>query len=409
MNQTTLKHYLVLKVVLFALSLVIIASSYSVAESFEDFMKAQEEGGNQTQQEFDQYKKELEQELRVYKQIVEQEYDRYKNDVRKYWEDTEISGKKKWIEYSPDFRTKRKVDFDQGFIELSVIVLKHQKDLEQKFETMLRDLILEDKQTAFKRDSLSQNIEKRIIKKAKHIKTGRVEKSPIITNMVTGSSQPTRKQVDTSVSALLEKGTITRMPSKIENSDVVILKALLPPESMQVKAKEYKPDVVRYAKQRNISGPLVFAVIHTESAFNPMARSHVPAYGLMQIVPGSAGRDVAEVLYGKQILMSPSFLYNGENNINAGTTYLYILYYRYLKNIESPESRLYCTIAAYNTGAGNVARTFVGSTNINKAVKKINKMSPGKVYKRLMKKLPYDESRHYLERVSKRMGMYETL
>ena len=137
-----------------------------------------------------------------------------------------------------------------------------------------------------------------------------------------------------------------------------------------------------------------------------MARSHIPAYGLMQIVPQSAGIDASEVVFGEKKLLSPSYLYNGNNNINIGTTYIYIVYYRYLKRVSNPESRLYCTIAAYNTGVGNVARAFTGTKSIRKAEAVINGMSPKEVYDTLLIKLPYDETKHYLKKVSERLAMY---
>ena len=70
---------------------------------------------------------------------------------------------------------------------------------------------------------------------------------------------------------------------------------------------------------------------------------------------------------------------------------------------------MYCTIAAYNTGAGNVSKAFNGTTNINKAAKIINNMTSDQVYKRLMKKLPYNETKKYLYKVNNRMGMYHKL
>ena len=63
-----------------------------------------------------------------------------------------------------------------------------------------------------------------------------------------------------------------------------------------------------------------------------MARSHIPAYGLMQIVPKTAGIDAYQYLYNKKRLLSSSYLYNSENNIEIGSAYLHILYYKYLKS-----------------------------------------------------------------------------
>ena len=153
--------------------------------------------------------------------------------------------------------------------------------------------------------------------------------------------------------------------------------------------------------------PIVFAVVESESYFNPMAKSPIPAYGLMQIVPASAGKDATAYLFGKAKILAPSYLYNGNNNIEIGSAYLHILYFNYLDGITDPVSRLYCTIAAYNTGAGNVARAFVGSTNISKATAKINTMSPKEVYARLRKHLPHDETRQYVKNVSVRMQKYQ--
>jgi membrane-bound lytic murein transglycosylase C len=65
-------------------------------------------------------------------------------------------------------------------------------------------------------------------------------------------------------------------------------------------------------------------------------------------------------------------------------------------------------IAAYNTGSGNVAKTFNkdGSRNINRAAKIINELSPKEVYEHLLINLPYDETKDYVKRVVKRKGIY---
>ena len=46
---------------------------------------------------------------------------------------------------------------------------------------------------------------------------------------------------------------------------------------------DYQQTVYRYAKENELSPALVFAVIKTESNFDPKARSKKDAYGLMQI------------------------------------------------------------------------------------------------------------------------------
>ena len=119
----------------------------------------------------------------------------------------------------------------------------------------------------------------------------------------------------------------------------------------------------------------------------------------MQLVPTSGGLDAYQYVYGTKRVVGPEFLFHVGNNIRLGTAYLKILDSRYLKNISNPLSRLYCVIAAYNTGAGNVARAFSGKTNIGSAVRIINDLKPEQVLEQLKKQLPYVETQRYIVKV----------
>ena len=55
-------------------------------------------------------------------------------------------------------------------------------------------------------------------------------------------------------------------------------------------------------------------------------------------------------------------------------------------------------IAAYNTGPGNVLRTF--SKKQDTAVNEINRLHPGALYDKLRESLPYEETRRYLVTVT---------
>ena len=175
-----------------------------------------------------------------------------------------------------------------------------------------------------------------------------------------------------------------------------------------VKAKPFIAEVKNQSSRWNLEPSLMLAIMHTESYFNPKAQSHVPAYGLMQIVPRTAGVDVNRFLYKKDKPMAKSYLVKANENIETGVAYMNILNTRYLRKITDPLSRMYCMIAAYNTGAGNVAKTFNrdNSRNINRAAKIINSMTPAQVYNRLIKHLPYEETQNYVKRVVKRKKIY---
>lgn len=90
------------------------------------------------------------------------------------------------------------------------------------------------------------------------------------------------------------------------------------------------------ATRHGVDPALVKAIIHTESAFNPNARSPVGAMGLMQLMPGTA-RD-----------MGVSNAWNPAQNIEGGVKYIAWLK-RQLNSLDH-------VIAAYNAGLGNVRK-----------------------------------------------------
>lgn len=386
------------------------------AESFEEYVENQqqdltkeEKEAYSEQQEFARYKEELEKDFEEYKQIVSREFENYKQKILENWEKAEVSTEKTWVEYSSDYRIRRVVNFEDGTIRLEIITDKNTtaKEIESSIKEILTDLITEDQKTAYKRDQLAQNIEKEITQKNINIKSDSVPARSILTKVLTGTDKPSEKQVLNSAAKLQDKAMIDTRDSKLGDKKVVSARTQLPSKTIRKKAEEYRGNVTEYASERNLEPSLVYAIIHTESAFNPMARSYVPAYGLMQIVPESGGKDASRLLFGEPVLLSPSFLYDGRKNINIGTGYLYILYNKYFKEIKSPESRMYCSIAAYNTGPGNVAKTFTKTSNIDKAARVINRMNPEEVYHHMRKNLPYEETRRYLEKVTRRISMYE--
>lgn len=176
-------------------------------------------------------------------------------------------------------------------------------------------------------------------------------------------------------------------------------------------AKPYIRPVLEQAQRWELEPSLMMAIMHTESHFNPKAQSHIPAFGLMQIVPRTASIDVNRFLYQTDAAMSSNELFNPSKNIETGVAYMHILNSKYLKSIKNEQSRLYCVIAAYNTGAGNVAKTFNqdGSRNIKRAAAVINALAPAEVYERLVKHLPYQETRNYVKKVTKRQDIYGQL
>lgn len=198
--------------------------------------------------------------------------------------------------------------------------------------------------------------------------------------------------------ALVDKGT-TRRTVKTASGDAVAhgVSFHLIKDHLHVRAAKYAGLVAKNADEFKISKNLVYAVMKTESDFNPFAASAAPAFGLMQIVPRSAGAEVTKYLTGKQGKPDKEFLFQPANNILYGTAYLHILDTRHLDKITDPVSREYCMIAAYNGGSGTVLRSF--DKDRDKAAARINALTPAQVYDHLRTKIPYAETRRYLSKV----------
>lgn len=170
-------------------------------------------------------------------------------------------------------------------------------------------------------------------------------------------------------------------------------------DQMQIRSYQYSDIVRRASRKYDIPEDLIYAIIKTESSFNPYAVSWANAYGLMQIVPKTAGRDVFNLVKNRSGEPSPEYLFNPENNIDTGTAYFYLLKNRYLKEVKQPLSLEYSMISAYNGGTGGVLRTF--HSDRQRAMKNLNALQPNQVYWALTQKHPNAEARRYLEKVTR--------
>jgi membrane-bound lytic murein transglycosylase C len=406
------------------LTTLVLTTSIFAANDYQNYTNDIKNYKQQQQIEFSNYKKSLEEGFKEYKETLDKEFNNYKKSLSKYWKNPELSTKTTFVEYSKDKTTKKKVDYENNEIEIKVIS-NDEKSAKRKLAKALFSLSTENTKTAFNNNPVLVKVNKKLSQNPKLqrvIKISKPSNEPIVADMLF-KKPPTQRELVKYTINTIKKTPIKIETSKVPNMKVYTLKIKLPSKAFLAKARVYKNEVFKRAKQFRLTPEFVYGIIHTESSFNPMARSYIPAFGLMQIVPQSAGADAYKMLYGKKKILTPSYLYNAKNNILIGSAYLKRIYYGYMRKIKNPLSRLYCTIAAYNTGAGNVACAFNsnekdskgrtkcrrsrGDYNIIKASSKINSMSPNEVYNYLLKNLRYDEPKHYLKRVTKRMYIYK--
>ncbi|BCG64024.1 MAG: membrane-bound lytic murein transglycosylase C [Methyloprofundus sp.] len=392
---------------------LLLLTAPAVADNaFDAYKKQQQQAATNysttTKQDFEQYKKALDAGFKDLQQTYLQESKRYRAQVTKQWGSFKESDKTTWVNYASNGRVRESVNFETGTVEVEFLAYKTDSaaNLKQQAQQSVVNLLTTTEQQAFANDVVAQKVETKIKQHSDVVKTGKPSANTLVMAPLVAKVELTNKPAVTQLANTLVSSATTE--TKPINAKQQIVKVSFKiPKKLSAKASKYSARVQQIAKKEKIPEALVYAVIETESNFNPLAKSHIPAYGLMQIVPVSAGKDATKYLFGKTKVLAPSYLYNSNNNIAVGGAYLHILYYSYLRKIEDSTSRLFCTIAAYNTGAGNVAKSFIGSYNINKAITKINKMSASEVYRHLRKHLPHDETKHYIKRVATRMAKYQ--
>ncbi len=103
----------------------------------------------------------------------------------------------------------------------------------------------------------------------------------------------------------------------------------------------YDRIVRKYASRYGFDWRLVTALMYQESRFDPAARSHIGARGLMQLMPRTARA------------MGVSNITDPDASIRGGIKYLDWLRDRFDTDLPLSE-RLWFTLAAYNAGAGHV-------------------------------------------------------
>jgi hypothetical protein len=160
--------------------------------------------------------------------------------------------------------------------------------------------------------------------------------------------------------------TITNKPTSYKKGPKVYKKSsggitFVPSSSSLNKVpKKYLIKIKKLSQKYGVKESLIIAVARAESGFNPFAVSRKGAVGLMQLMADTAMK------YGVVNR------YNADQNLEAGVRHLKYLYQKYNRNIP-------LTLAAYNAGETAVEK-----------------------YKGVP---PYKETRTFIKRVMKYMGM----
>ena len=157
----------------------------------------------------------------------------------------------------------------------------------------------------------------------------------------------------------------------------LILLLIRPPRS------EHQIWTAHYAKEYNLDHALVLAVIKTESNFDPNARSHKDAIGLMQITEETL--KWAMMREGKNAVFTAKDLYTPKVNIKYGCLILSLL----IEEFQDRDTAL----AAYNAGRANVLKWLKDSRYSKDGIALYN--------------TPYEETNDYIKKVNRYRLQYQ--
>ncbi|MFC1812568.1 membrane-bound lytic murein transglycosylase MltF [Thermodesulfobacteriota bacterium] len=160
--------------------------------------------------------------------------------------------------------------------------------------------------------------------------------------VVKRNSLDLRDRINTFFEEIKKSGEFTRIYNKyykdVEAFDYVDIRAYH--RRLETRLPRYKQIIIQAANRHDFDWRLVAAQIYQESHFDPKARSHAGAFGLMQLTLSTARS------LGVKNILDPT------QNISAGVEHLSNLYD--LFDEAEGSNRLFLALAAYNIGQGHI-------------------------------------------------------
>jgi soluble lytic murein transglycosylase len=147
----------------------------------------------------------------------------------------------------------------------------------------------------------------------------------------------------------------------------------------------YTDIVAKEATANHLDPALVYSVMKAESNFDPNAKSHAGAMGLMQLTPDTFSW--VQTKLKSEIKYAESDLYNPEINVRYGCKLLSMLLEKY--------SQTGTALGAYNAGIGTV-NSWLKDTDISKDGTSLDN-------------IPYQETKNYVNAVLKNYDNYKKL
>ncbi len=328
--------------------------------------------------EFERQVRATELDYRAFLDETDVEYRAMVRDINRAWGTFVDSTKSMWSSYSSDLLSHGEAQFEEGYVTVEML-----DDPVRALPDQRMGAILGGQLEAMMSEANPA---------ARNVLEGLVDRgdgTPLTPSHALGMVQ-----------GKIAAGEATRRTVRAQDGTtkvVVGLRLPMVPGHLLRAAEPYRTIVRSNSVRFGLTEDVVLAVIHTESYFNPLAKSTAPAYGLMQLVPTTGGRDAWKLVYGTPGTPSSDLLYTPERNVELGCAYIRILLDRHFSFLESLEARYLAAIAGYNAGPGRTRRA------LGKEIPP--GASPERVRSALRSAAP-EETRQYIDRVCERRRIW---
>lgn len=374
------------------------ATGYALAQSadpfeeinkrFQERKSAGEDALQSLQNQFQAKRAAMEEQWRKREMEIEQRWQERKREIEKKWAQAQRSTQKEWVDYSSGNDSRSIVNFEDGTVEIATLV------------PVTRPGRLPKEQAAAAQEEIARQLEQILSERAD------AKRALLAGQMATSKGRPVDPKT---AKAFVQQEVFPNLvvdDTPTESRDgvsrvKVTAKLKMTPDHLKKRAQQYLETVLAESRRRQLDPRLVLAVIQTESYFNPKAESHIPAYGLMQLVPRSGARDAYNFVYNDDKVLDDEYLFQPGQNVELGAAYLHLLMNKSFTDVPMGDKKNYLVICAYNWGPGNVRKRIMGPY-------RVQELSDSQVFALLTEKAP-EETRNYLKRVTERMSLYEDL
>ena len=378
------------------------------------------------QQQYQAQRAAMEMQWKQREQAIAARWQQVQREIERKWDRARRSNEKEWVDYSPAYEARSTVDFEKGVIEITVLVpigetgssqadpaavLLAMKDIQAEAgaagSPKLAAVSAADPASVMIARAAMPAAWAKIVQQFEQVfsKEARAGRPVLANQVVAKSGTPVAPQAAKSFveSEVIPNAVVEDKPMQAQDGVTraqVTAKVPLAPDHLQKRAQLYQDDVAAHAKRHGLDPRLLFAIIHTESYFNPLAQTPAPAYGLMLLVPRGPARDAYNYLYKNDIVLDDNYLQDPARNVELGAAYLHLLRRQLVPNMEEGDKKNFLVACAYTWGMDRTRDQILKQA-------RVQDLTSTQVFTLLTQKTP-ESTRAYLNRVRDRIALYES-